>query len=78
MFGLLVKVFAILLALGLLYVTVKRALLGSRKPAEDNKVQTPPPAPEIEADDLVRCPACGTYNPAGMACSAPDCPTRQP
>lgn len=77
MFGFLVKAFAILLALGLLYVTVKRALLGNRKPGPADKVAPPPPPPEIDADDLIRCPACGTYNPAGVKCSAPDCPTRQ-
>ncbi|PWR20587.1 hypothetical protein [Zavarzinia compransoris] len=73
MLGLLVKAFAILLALGLLYVTVKRAVLGSRKPGDRVEPASPPPPPKIEADDLVRCPACGTYNPADAPCATPDC-----
>lgn len=75
MFGILLKAFAILLALGLFYVTIKRAVLGQKKPEE--KVTPPPKPAPIEADDLVRCPGCGTYNPAGQPCSTPDCPTNK-
>lgn len=73
--AILVKAFAILLALGLFYVTIKRAILGQKKPEE--KVAPKKAAERIDADDLVRCPGCGTYNPAGQSCATPDCPTRK-
>ncbi|PWR24342.1 hypothetical protein [Zavarzinia aquatilis] len=77
MLGLLVKAFAILLALGLAYVSIKRALLPKGKKAAEVPPQAPKKAPVIEADDMVRCPACGTYNAAGQPCAVPDCPTNR-
>ncbi|MCF4166884.1 hypothetical protein L2U69_14625 [Zavarzinia compransoris] len=73
--AILVKAFAILLALGLFYVTIKRAVLGQKKPEE--KVPRRKPAETIDADDLVRCPGCGTFNPVGQPCATPDCPTHK-
>lgn len=77
MLGLLVKAFAILLALGLAYVSIKRALLPKGKKAAEAPPQPAKKPPVIEADDMVRCPACGTYNAAGQPCAAPDCPTNR-
>ncbi|MFA5121800.1 hypothetical protein [Zavarzinia sp.] len=77
MFALLFKAFAILLALGLAYVSIKRAVLGSQpKRTEAPSPPSPKPTETIEADDLVRCPSCGTYRPAGQSCSTPGCPAR--
>ncbi len=66
--GILLKFLAIFLGLGLVYVAVKRALLAPSRPR--------PPAPQADApaaDDLVRCPRCGTWGIAGKPCETPDC-----
>lgn len=60
------------------------------KAEADAKVAPPPEAPPVRAsdtrqpraespaEDMVACPACGTYRPAGSAtCSNTGCPTRQ-
>ncbi len=78
MFALLFKAFAILLALGLGYVSIKRAVLGNQPKKPEPEVPPAPKQAPIEADELVRCPSCGTYNPAGQACSTPGCPARSP
>ncbi|RJF94852.1 hypothetical protein D3874_03295 [Oleomonas cavernae] len=66
--GLLLKIAAILIGLGLLYVSIKRLILGNapRKP------EVPPAKPSrpesLTAEDLERCPRCGAYVPKNHVC----------
>ena len=66
--GFLFKIAAILIGLGLLYVSVKRLILGNAP----KKPDTPPAqakAPDsLTAEDLERCPRCGAYAPKNHVC----------
>lgn len=66
--GLLLKIAAILIGLGLLYVSVKRLILGNAP----KKPEVPPAKPKtpdsLTAEDLERCPRCGAYAPRNHMC----------
>lgn len=68
--GVVLKLLAILIGLGLVYVSVKRWLLAARPPPPPRPVERQDVPP---ADDLVRCPRCGTWGIAGQPCASPDC-----
>jgi uncharacterized protein len=83
-FGLSKLIVLILVILGIWYgfkymgrvEEVRQALRRAREAAERQAAQRGGGRPKIEAEDMVKCRACGTYVPARGAsnCGRPDCP----